>query len=403
MKFRTSLTLTGLLLVACHTAGQQTDSHDGHSHDTPHVELHDSHADHSEADHADHIAPQQSEGGSDEIIFPAEKARAAGVEVGTAEAGPFRAVIPASGTLLAAPGDGTTVVANVAGVVTFPSPITEGLYVEKGAPLLCLSSARLQDGDPAARARIAYETARAEYERAGELVKERIVSQKDFEAARAAYETARIAYEAFARSGSARGTLVEAPAAGYVGSLLVGEGDYVTVGTPLMTLSRNSRLWLRADVPARYAAELASATAARFRPLSEERVYGLDEVNGRRLAYGRSVEAGSAYLSVTFQLDNPGSLVPGLFTEVWLLGEERPDVISLPVTALTEEQGIHYVYIQLDEECYRKQPVECGATDGVRVEITAGLAGGERVVTAGAVHVRLAGAADAIPGHTHNH
>lgn len=385
MKIRTILSLTAscLLLASCHRSAGEADGH----------------------------APLPGTGSteeparhSDEILFPAEQARAAGVEIGTVERGAFRAVIPASGTLLAAPGDRTTVVANVSGIVSFPQPLAEGSFAGKGTPLIRLSSARIQDGDPAARARIAYETARAEYERARNLVTDRIISQKEFESIRADYETARIAYEAFARSKAPQGgTLVESPVAGYVDGLFVAEGDYVTVGQPLMSLSQNRRLRLRADVPARYATRLAGVSSARFRPASEERVYRLEELGGRLLSYGRSVDAGSAYLPVTFALDNPGSLVPGLFAEVWLLAEERSDVIALPVSALVEEQGARFVYVQLDENCYRKQPVVCGATDGLRIEITEGLEEGERVVTSGAVHVRLAGATDAIPGHTHNH
>ena len=88
---------------------------------------------------------------------------------------------------------------------------------------------------------------------------------------------------------------------------------------------------------------------------------------------------------------------------MWLLAAEREGVLSLPVEALTEEQGVYFVYVQLDEDCYRKQAVTVGASDGERVEITSGLKDGERVVTRGAIHVKLASASNAIPAHTHNH
>ena len=48
-------------------------------------------------------------------------------------------------------------------------------------------------------------------------------------------------------------------------------------------------------------------------------------------------------------------------------------MISVPVSALTEEQGVHFVYIREDEECYRKQEVRLGASDGQQTEITEGL------------------------------
>ena len=49
---------------------------------------------------------------------------------------------------------------------------------------------------PSNRARIAYETAKDEYERASKLVDSQIVSRKDFNVLKEAYENARVAYEA---------------------------------------------------------------------------------------------------------------------------------------------------------------------------------------------------------------
>ena len=78
-------------------------------------------------------------------------------------------------------------------------------------------------------------------------------------------------------------------------------------------------------------------------------------------------------------------------------------MITVPVSALTEEQGLYFVYLKLDEECYRKQEVAVGASDGIRVEIISGLHEGDNVVTHGAYNVKLASASNAIPAHTHNH
>ena len=96
-------------------------------------------------------------------------------------------------------------------------------------------------------------------------------------------------------------------------------------------------------------------------------------------------------------------MLAGSFVEVYLLSGERQGVISLPVSAITEEQGLNFVYLQVDAEGYKKQEVKLGMRDGTRVEILSGLKGGEKVVTAGAMHVKLAAASNAIPAHTHNH
>ena len=77
--------------------------------------------------------------------------------------------------------------------------------------------------------------------------------------------------------------------------------------------------------------------------------------------------------------------------------------MSVPETALTEEEGTKYVYVRLDDNCYAKREVRTGAGNGERIEITDGLKPGETVVTKGAIHVKLASASNAIPAHTHSH
>ena len=386
-------------LASCGKSAGRAHDHEGHDHGVgavAHDHARDGH------DHEAEVAAHGA-GASDEIVVSPEKAEAAGIVVETVRPAAFREVIATSGQVLPVQGSERTLVANVAGVVSFPRPLVEGMAVQAQAPLLTLSSAHLQDGDPAERARIAYETAKTEYERAQRLVDDRIVSQKDFNTIRERYENARLAYEALLPSGNGQGVAVRAAESGYVKACLVKEGDYVTVGQPLVTLVRNDRLYLRADVPERYYSRLADVSTAHFRTSDSDTVYRLDDWHGRLLAYGQATGGGSYYVPVTFELDNPGNVLPGAYAEVFLLGRERAEVISVPRSALTEEQGVHFVYLQLEASCYRKQAVTLGATDGQRVEIRSGLQGGERLVTQGAIHVKLASASNAIPAHTHNH
>ena len=218
-----------------------------------------------------------------------------------------------------------------------------------------------------------------------------------------AYEYARFAYEALSPSADGQGVSVVSPIAGYIKSCLVKEGDYVTVGQPLLTVTQTRRLRLRADVPERYYPMLRGVSSAHFRTSYNDHVYQLDSLNGRLLSYGKSTDGTSYYIPVTFEFDNRGEVLPGAFAEVWLLSGEREDIISIPRSALTEEQGVKFVYVQLDAECYQKREVKTGADDGARVEILSGLKEGEKLVTQGAIHVKLASASNAIPAHTHNH
>ena len=395
--------LLAFLLGACGNHEGHNHEHDGHDHEAEghnhQEEAAHGHEDHEHEGHNHEAEAKSHAGHSDEIILSKEKAAAAGVKAEVIQPGTFYNVITTSGHILAAQGDETVVTANVAGIVSFDRPVTEGMQVSKNGTLFTLVSEHLQDGDPVKRARIAYETAKEELERAEKLVGQKIVSQKDFNSIKERYENARIAYEALAPNAGQEGVAIKAPIGGYLKSCLVKEGDYVSVGQPVASITQNRKLYLRADVSERYYGVLSTIRSANFKPSYSEETFSLKELDGRLLSYGKATDDAAYYIPVTFEFANRGNIVPGAFAEVYLLSDERQNVISLPVSAITEEQGLNFVYIQLDETCYKKQEVTLGCTDGNRVEITSGLKGGESVVT----HVKLASASNAIPAHSHSH
>lgn len=346
---------------------------------------------------------EDSHGHAGEIILTPERAKAAGVETDTASQGVFHGVIPVSGSILAASGNETTVVAGMSGIVSLPRPVTEGMSVARGQTLFRISASRLQDGDPAERARIAYESAKKEYDRASALVGDKIVTEKEFSAIKENYENARIAYMAVRGGKNGSGTTVPSPRGGYVKSCLVKDGDYVTVGQPLMTVTSNRRLYLRADLPGRYYTSLPGITSANFKSPYGGKVYSVEELNGRLVAYARTSDTTSSYIPVTFEFDNRVDIMPGASVEVFLITATRPDAVTLPVSAVTEEQGSKFVYVRKDSSSYEKRLVETGGSDGRRIEIRKGVKAGETVVTKGAVSVKLASMSNAIPAHNHSH
>ena len=370
-------TLAALALTACHS---------GHDHDP--------------------VAGANGDDGhghAGEIVISKEKAKAAGIKVETVSPGEFSGVIPCGGKILATTGGEATVVATVPGIVRLARGITEGSAVGRGSTVFTISSDKLQD-DPARQAAIAYQKAKNEYDRAARLVKDRIVTQKDFNSIRSAYESAKTAYEAYGGSGSAKGGVaVTSPMGGYVKACLVKEGDYVAVGQPMMTVTQTRSLYLKANVPERYYGQLGAIGSAKFKTAHGSAVYDLRQMDGRLVATGKQTADGSPYIPVTFEFANRADVAPGSFVETYLLTAPRQGVVSVPVSALTDEQGVRFVYVQTDPTCYEKREVATGQTDGERVEIKSGLKGGEKVVVSGAMQVRLAGASTAIPAHTHNH
>ena len=334
------------------------------------------------------------------IELDQKKAQAAGVVVREIKPAAFHGVLKVSGKVLPASGSEKTVVATVAGIVSMLHPLTEGMSVGKGTSVFRISSDQLPEGDVAQRARIAYETALADYKRKKDLVADKIVTQKEYLDAKANMERAALAYKALGRSNSS-GVAVVVQMSGFIKECLVKQGDYVDVGQPLMTISQNKHLYLRAEVPESSYGMLSQITSANFKTSYSQQVYQLSSMGGKLLTYGKASSMESAFIPVTFEFDNRNGVVPGAFAEIYLLTTQRPNVLSVPISAITEEQGVYFIYIQEEATHYRKQEVKLGESDGTRVEILSGLKSGEKVVTQGAIHVKLAASSMEIPGHSH--
>lgn len=365
---------------------------------------HEEHEHDHEMHHEEEEAHAHEAHGAGEVVFKKQDAEAIGLQTQTVQPGVFSEVIKTSGQIQSAQGSETVLVATVPGVVTLgDTRFVDGTAVRKGQPVLSLASNTLSDGDVAIRIKNAYQTAKREFERMEQLIGDKIVSQKDYEQARLTYENAKVAYDAIQGKQSVRGVAVTAPMNGFLKNILVKEGDYVTVGQPLATISQNNRLLLRADVSEKNYARLPMIRSAHFKTPYDDKVYKLDELDGRLLSYGKSSGNNSFYIPVLFEFDNKGAVIAGSYVEVYLLGKPMEQVLSVPTSALVEEQGLYCVYLRLDEDCYKKQYVTLGADNGEAVQILSGLKAGDEVVTKGAYQIKLASASNAIPAHTHHH
>lgn len=397
-----------------HASHEDHDKH-GHDHDHDHDHNHNHDHDHASEPH-EHKAeahehsenehsPAADSKHSDEIIFTKAQAAKTDFEVHELQPETFRQVIKTTGQILPAPGDESVVVATSNGIVSFNQKnLTEGSAIGKGQTLFTITSKNIAEGDHYSKVKANYEKARSEYERAESLVKDRIISQREYENSKLDYENAKIAFEAVSGNRTANGVGVTSPMQGYLKNILVREGEYITVGQPLATVSQNKRLVLRAEVSEKHYRMLKNITSANFKTPYDNQVYVLTELNGRILSFGKASNNNSFYVPVSFEFDNKGEVIPGSFVEVFLLSGPIENALTVPVTALTNEMGLFYVYVQLDEEGYRKQEVTVGVNNGREVQILKGLHPGDRVVTKGAYQVKMASASGAIPhGHSHEH
>jgi RND family efflux transporter MFP subunit len=384
------------------TATKKTESH-SHNHEAHNHEAHDHN--HEGHNHEGHNHEGHDHGNPNEIVFTKAQAKVAGLQTEVVSFGDFTRVIRTSGEILTAVGAEQVIVAKSSGIVSFVKSVAvEGAAVNSKQKLASISSRNLSKGDQYVQIKAEYEAAEKAYNRDKKLKEDNIVSAKDYERSRAAYLAAKSRYDAISGSNEKSGVIVVSPISGYLKSRLVTEGDFVEEGTPIAVVTQTRRLQLRAEVPEKYYAELRNVKSANFTTTYDDKLYKLAEMNGRLLSYGRNSADGAFYVPVTFEFDNCGDVLPGAFVEIYLLADSRHHVITLPLEAISEQQGVKFVYIKLDEECYQKQEVKTGLSDGERIEILSGLEEGQEVVTRGVTQVRLAASASVVPeGHSHSH
>lgn len=342
-----------------------------------------------------------------EITFLKEQAWQSDFLVEKADRGPFHTVIATSGELMPMPGEKKNIPSTTRGMVRFADvQLVQGAHVHEGQLLFTISSESLVEDNVQLRykeVKNKLELSRSEYKRHEQLYKSEAISQRQYLESRAIYTEDSLNFYNLESHISEEGIRIVAPASGSLHELTVSDGMYVTEGSNLAILSPDRNLMLRADLPQQYFQYSQSITTANFRPAYSSKVLSVKELEGKLLAVGHSVKENDHYLPVNFLLKNDGSLLEGAFAEVYLIAGERENVLSIPATALGEEQGGKYVFVQVSGESFSKRRVETGPGDGQRVEILDGLIEGDRVVTRGVMLIKAASmeSGEISDGHSH--
>lgn len=320
-------------------------------------------------------APEEIE--SDTVVPVAAEAAALG---------DITALIPATGTVTAAPGAELIVVApEPARVAEIPKG--EGDRVAQGDLLVRFDI-------PAAGAALARQ--QAEIERAGaqlvnavatqvrarELFDRGVAARKEMEDADRDVAEAQAAIAqgqaslAAAQSAMSRAT-VRAPFSGVVIKRFHNPGDVVEAAAadPVLRLVDPGRLEVTASIPVGDVARIVMASAAR--------VIGTD---GMRLTVASRPMAvnpatGSVPLRLTFVAPAP-ALAVGTPLQIAINAETRTGVVLVPTTAIVREGEEAAVMVAADGKAIRRVVV-LGLAGADRTEVRSGLKAGELVITRG--------------------
>ena len=322
--------------------------------------------------------------------------------------GPIGQTIKTTALVLSSPQNEVMVTSKMRGIVKYAiGNLLEGKEISSGKILFTVSGQELADNDFPVRfseSNNNYEKAKADYDRIADLAKDKIVSEKELLRAKNQLDNAKAVYENLRGNYNVSGQKIRSPLSGYVKQIFVQNGEFVEAGQAIVAISQNKTMVLKAEVAQKYASMLNSVKTANIYSMQNKKTYTLDDLNGRILSYGKSTNHDNFLLPVYMEIDNKGNFPSGSFVEIYLKTFSDNNALTVPNKALLEDQGVFYIYVQNTPELFEKREVKIGTTDGLRTEILQGLSKGERVVTKGAIFIKLAqttGTLDAHSGHVH--
>lgn len=386
-----------------HSAEQSHDDHNHAAQEGEHnhqAEGHDHEAETTTDEH--NHAQGESCSAEPQIELSQKQAHDLGLTYNILEPEEFSGSIRVSGVIEPALGDAMGVVAPISGIVEFVSRnINSGEKVTKGTRLMVIKTSSLGAGNQAeqvANARATLRKAEVELIRVESLLKENITTQSQYEQALLDKKVAENALRSLTIGGGKDGSrYIVAPQSGYITEMAITQGQYVEQGQNLMTISTLASLVVKAYVPQRYITQLQGVDKMNFTTPSQT-----DKVYKSKKLISKGKTATSGMVEVRFETDYALGLLPGGIVEGYLLTTPREGVLSVPMTALTDEQGAKYAYVRVAPDKYVKRHVLLGESNGQQVEIIKGLTPKDDVVTSGAYFVKLASASTAIPhGHSH--
>lgn len=340
--------------------------------------------------------------GGDEITFLKEQAWKTDFATSLIVPESFHSVIHTSAIVKNQPEAEFSVSSQVSGNVRIS--VVPGQPVVKGELLAFVTGSGV-DGNFTVRmeqSRIDFEKSKADYQRVKPLFEKQVIASKDFLTVKNRYLQDSVSYFQLANTVSANGYKIASPASGFVAAVQVTNGQYVGAGQILVTVSKQDQLLLEAYINQSELAKAGDIFDAHFKTAGGT-TFGLSNLNGTIKSKSAVVTGNSTRFPVLFSVKNDGSLSKGMFLEAFLLTGKKENALVVPLSALTEEQGLYYVYVQTGGESFVKRQVVPGASDGLRAEITGGLSVGERIVTKGAFQVKLAAMAGELPLHGHTH
>jgi RND family efflux transporter MFP subunit len=179
-------------------------------------------------------------------------------------------------------------------------------------------------------------------------------------------------------------TIIRSPVTGFVGQRFLDVGGFASTNQPVFSVVDIRLVRLVANLVERDVKRVQAGTPA----VVEVDAFPGEKFNGRvgRVAPVFDPQTRTAQMEI--EVPNPtGRLKPGMYARVDLRVGQKADALTVPRNAVLDQNGERVVFV-VDGQNARRRVVETGMQSPEKIEVTAGVLEGERVVTVGAGALR---------------
>ena len=178
---------------------------------------------------------------------------------------------------------------------------------------------------------------------------------------------------------------VRSPVAGTIVERTVSTGAVVTPSDSLYVISDLRSLWVIAQVPEQHLSLLRSGLTVEV----SVRAYPDKTFPARITTIGDALDPETRTVEVRCELNNPGrQLKTEMFATLTIHTGGSREAVVAPLEALQNVDGEEVVFVPEGRVSFRARRVRVGRHSNSVVEIVSGLQAGEKVVVAGAFHLK---------------
>lgn len=174
-------------------------------------------------------------------------------------------------------------------------------------------------------------------------------------------------------------TQIFSPIAGLVYQRLVSTGDYVQTGTPLFRLVATEQLHARLYVPETLVDRIQAGQAVQLETTVKEQ-----KIDAKVTRLRPMLNPTNRALEILVWFDNLYHWKAGTSVIATLALETRPHALMIPERCIVSRPAGNVVYA-VGKGVAKQRPIQTGQRDGEWMEITQGLAVGEKIALEGAV------------------